>query len=304
MREYLKNLYRNTYWGNKVLKPYIYFRDRILPKEVLAKRIFKRLLGYELNLVDPKTFNDKLQWLKIHERTPLHTQCADKYEVRKYVAEKLGTEYLIPLVFQSYDPNDLVPENFPDFPVIIKCNHDSSGGLFVRDKYKVDWEKARNSFAKRMKINYYHENGEWQYKNIRPCILAEKLLTDEAGNIPADFKLFCFNGKVAFIQLDLDRETSHKRNMYDLDWNLLDFKYIYENGKEYKRPASLEKMVELAEIIAADFSFVRVDFYNIGDRIYFGEITFHPESGFGRFIPDSWDRTFGDLLQLPVSKKA
>ncbi len=298
MRDFLKRLYRQTVLGRYMLRPFVYFRDHILPKRISTALKFKRLLGYRMNLAAPKTFNEKLHWLNIHDRRPLHTQCADKYAVRRYVKGKLGPEYLIPLVFHSEDPADLIPEKFPDSPFIIKANHDSSGGVFVREKSRVDWAGLRKKFAKRLRINYYYENGEWQYKNIRPCILAEKLLTDEDGNIPADFKLFCFNGKVIFIQLDLDRESDHKRNMYDTQWNLLEFKYVYQNGRTYPKPVVLDKMVQLAEMIGKDFEFVRVDFYNIGEKIYFGEITFHPESGFGKFIPGSWDRTYGDMLRL------
>ncbi len=248
----------------------------------------------------PKTFNEKIQWLKLTDRTPLHTQCADKYAVRSYVKNKLGEEYLIPLVLQTEDVSDLVPENFPDYPFIIKTNHDSSGGLIVRNKSKINWVKARREFRNKLKNNYYYGLGEWQYKNIKPCLIAEKLLSDVNGNIPPDFKLFCFNGRVKLIQLDLDRETAHKRNMYDTQWNLLDFKYIYEQGPDYPRPTSLDKMISLAEKIARDFIFVRVDFYNIGGKVYFGEITFHPESGAGKFIPEIWDSKLGQLLQLPA----
>ncbi len=300
MRDFFKNLYRNTWLGKVLLWPYIYFRDHLLPEKTLAKRTFKRRLGYPLNLESPKTFNEKMMWLKLNDRTALHTQCADKYKVREYVAEKLGEEYLIPMVFQSYDAADLRPENFPDHPFIIKTNHDSSGGVIVRDKSEVNWPELRHDFAKKLKTNYFYGSGEWQYKNIRPCIVAENLLKGEDGGVPPDYKLFCFHGKVKYIQLDLDRDTVHKRNMYDTDWNLLEFKYLYENGKHLKKPHKLDEMIRLAEIVAKDFVFVRVDFYNIEDKVYFGEITFHPESGMGKFVPEKWDAELGELLTLPL----
>ena len=271
-----------------------------MSKEVRAKKTFRRMLGYELNLDSPQTFNEKMQWLKLNDHTPLHTQCADKFEVRKYVESKIGKDYLIPLFFQSYKASDLIEQNFPEVPFILKANHDSSGGVFISDKSEIDWQKLQKDFAARLKTNYYFESGEWQYKNIKPCIIAEKLLKDEQGNIPVDFKLFCFNGKVEFIQLDLDRETDHKRNLYDREWNLMECVYVYVNGRDYEKPKVLDKMIELAEVIAQDFSFVRVDLYNIGEEIFFGEITFHPESGFGKFFPGSWDKKFGGMLRIPT----
>lgn len=299
LRDTLKYFYRKTAIGGVLLQPYIYFRDYLLPEKTLAKRKFKRLLGYSLNLDAPKTFNEKLQWLKLHERTPLHTQCADKYRVRAHVEKKIGAEYLIPLVYQTENVEEIIPENFPEHPFIIKTNHDSGGGIFVHDKSEIDWGQVRDTLGKRLKHNYYHGHGEWQYKNIEPCILAENLLSDEQGNIPADYKLHCFNGKLGFIQIDLDRETDHRRNIYDPEWNLLECTYLYKKGATLEKPKVLDKMRELAEILASDFTFARVDFYNIGEKIYFGEITFHPESGTGKFTPQSWDQKFGELMTLP-----
>ena len=300
MRAQFKKWYHETFIGRHVFAPFIYIRDRVLPKTWQAKLAFRRVLGYGLNLNNPQTFNEKIQWLKFNERSLLLTQCADKWEVRKYVASKIGEQYLIPVVFQSYNSEDILEENFPDTPFIIKTNHDSSGGIIVRSKQEINWKKLRRTMKKRLRNNYYYVNGEWQYKNIIPCILAEELLTDDNGEIPVDFKFFCFNGKVEFIQLDLDRESGHKRNMYDAEWNLLPFEYAYPNGRHFPKPVLLDEMIDLVNKIAVDFAFVRVDLYNIGGKIYFGEITFHPESGIGKFSPESWDHKFGKLLLLPT----
>lgn len=299
MKQFLKYIVKETQIGPSLLRAYMKTRNRIVPQRILAKRKLEHLLGYEPNLVNPTTFNEKIQWLKLYDRTPLHTECADKYAVRNYVERKLGREYLIPLVFQTRNVNDIISENIPDYPIIIKTNHDSSGGIIVYDKSQTDWDAVRHALRKKLRRNYYYGKGEWQYKNIRRCVIAEKLLTDENGDIPVDYKLFCFNGKTKVIQVDIDRHTDHKRNMYDEHWNLLNCKYIYENGPDIVKPSCLTKMISLAETIAEDFTFVRVDFYNIGEKTYFGEITFHPESGSGRFVPAGWDKKFGELLHLP-----
>lgn len=282
-----------------VRQAYINVRNRFLSQRFLSKRSFRRHVGHKLNLDNPATFNEKIQWLKLNERTPLHTECADKYAVRQFIDRKLGGEYLIPLIYQTEHVDDILPENLPDFPIIIKTNHDSSGGIIVRDKNEVDWSIVRQALRKRLRKNYYYGKGEWQYKDIRRCIIVEKLLTDENGKIPVDYKLFCFNGTLRLIQVDIDREIDHTRNLYDANWQLLDCKYVYENGPDLPKPAQLDKMRSLAETIAQDFTFVRVDFYNLREKIYFGEMTFHPESGSGRFTPDSWDKKFGEFLTLP-----
>jgi hypothetical protein len=149
-----------------------------------------------------------------------------------------------------------------------------------------------------LRENYFIASREWQYKNIKPRIVVEKLLMDEVGGIPYDYKMHCFNGKLVFTQVDLDRQINHTRNLYDTDWHYIPCKWIYENGKSIQKPLMYNKMRELAEIIAADFIYVRVDFYVLGKSIYFGELTFHSESGLGHFEPEHFDRDFGKLLDI------
>ena len=265
---------------------------------MVIKYEYRRTLGKKLNLKNPKTLNEKINWLKLYERVPLQTICADKFLVRDYIKDKIGEEYLIPLVYQTKNTNEIKPENLPDYPIILKTNHNSSGGLIVRDKDKVDWEGARSRFKKLLKENYFISSREWQYKNIEPRIVVEKLLMDEEGNIPIDLKFHCFNGKLVFTQVDLDRHTHHKRNLYDVDWNRIPCKWIYDNGNDIAKPSEYDKMRELAEKIAPDFTYVRVDFYQIGTKIFFGELTFHSESGIGFFEPSSYDDEFGSMLDI------
>jgi hypothetical protein len=305
MKKILKKIYEDSdlgyYMINPILNLYNFLKYRTTSEKYYLKKTFKKQLGYKLNLNNPKTLNEKIQWLKLYDRTPLHTLSADKYAVRDYIKKKIGPEYLIPLFLKTNKPEEINVANLPDEPCIIKTNHDSGGGIFVKDKNNLDYKKTRMLLKRRLGKNYYWAKKEWQYKNIKPCIIVEKLLKDEKGKIPSDYKFHCFNGKLVFIQVDLDRATDHKRNLYNYKWDFLDFKWIYENGEVEERPQEFEKMKALAEKIAKDFIYVRVDFYNIGKEIYFGELTFHSESGFGRFTPQEWDLKLGQKLVLPIS---
>jgi hypothetical protein len=198
------------------------------------------------------------------------------------------------------DAAQIVGENLPDYPVILKTNHGSGGEIVVTRKSDIDWNQVQMSLAKLLSLNHYHKTKEWQYKYIELKIIVEKLLQDEDGSIPKDYKIHCFNGKVAFTQVDIDRHTEHKRNCYDPDWNFLNCKWIYENGPPVDKPINYVDMKSLAEQLAVDFQYVRVDLYSVGEKIFFGELTFHPESGFGPFYPSDWDLRFGEALDIRI----
>lgn len=301
MKNILGRLYRTTTVGYILIRPFFMIYETVLkymPDELHIKLKFKKHLGYKLDLKNPKTLNEKINWLKLYDRTELHTKAADKYAVREYIEKKIGSQYLVPLLFHTKKPKEIIPNNLPDIPFIIKANHNSSGGIIVKDKTKVNWKKIRIQLKKLLRENYFYSSREWQYKNIEPRIVVEKLLTDKSNNIPDDYKFHCFNGKVEFIQLDLERHIDHKRNLYDSEWKFIPCEWKYKNGKQLEKPESFEKMRELAEIIAKDFIYVRVDFYSLNDVIYFGELTFHSESGLGQFNPDSYDALFGSKLSL------
>jgi len=301
MKQKIRHLYLNTSLGYFVLHPFFVlygFSLQLITDKTLVKRKFRSSMGRKLDLENPSTLNEKINFLKIYERHPLLPIAADKYKVRDYIKDTIGEAYLIPLVFHTKNPKDIVPENLPDYPVIIKTNHNSSGGIIVKDKSKIDWKAKRKVLAKLLQENHYYTTREWQYKDIEPRIVVEKLLTDTKGNIPDDYKLHCFNGKLVFTQVDLERHTDHKRNLYDVDWKRIPCKWIYENGNEVPKPGNYAKMKELAEQIATDFTYVRVDFYSIGESIFFGELTFHSDSGFGRFIPESYDYQLGEMLNI------
>jgi len=302
----IKNCYHNSDYGyiliNPVKRVYKYLQFLIYSDEDYVKKGFKQNLGYELNLDNPQTFNEKLQWLKLNVQTELHTICADKLAVREYIKEQIGEEYLIPLIFSTSDVKKITSNNFPDYPVIIKSNHDSGKVLVIKDKSLVNWKLIQLLFASILKNNFYYIGREQQYKNIKPTILIEKLLLDKNKNIPNDYKLHCFNGKLLFTQVDKGRFDKHTRSYIDIDWNLLDCKVRLEN--EYiEKPKNMDKMQKLAEILAKPFDYVRVDFYSFDNNIYFGELTFCPGSGWDYYSPLSNDYNFGKKLDLSTFSK-
>ncbi|MET6991009.1 ATP-grasp fold amidoligase family protein [Sediminicola arcticus] len=299
MRKFLKKIYYSTEIGKSIIDPFLILRNKIIPQEILLKIRFKRMLGYPLNLKEPKTFNEKIQWLKLHDRSSLHIKCADKYAVRKYVKEKIGEKYLIPLILKTTNVEDISPEKIPEYPVIIKTNHDSGGVSIIKNKNLINWSELRIKFQKKLNNSYGEVKGEWQYKNITPCIIIEKLLLNKQGQIPSDYKLHCFNGRLVFTDIHFERFTNHKRNLYDKDWNLINCRWVYDNGPNIPKPAVYEEMKTIAEQFAKDFIYVRVDLYVIENNIFFGELTFHAGSGNEKFIPQIWDSKFGNMLQLP-----
>ena len=314
MKRILKNIYHSSKLGHDLVQPliniYYYLRTRLLSEKKYIKQRYKAAFGYELDLTNPITLNEKINWLKLFERSDLHTQCADKYAVRSYVSKTIGDEYLTPLLIHTKNPKEIKPENLPDFPCIIKTNHDSGGGIFVYDKSAIDWNSVRKNLKKRLKKNYYWNSKEWQYKNIEPCIIVEKLLMDAQGNIPFDYKLHCLNGKVHMIQVDIGRGTeNHFRNWYLSDWKRAPFKWSSSKGngkytdpcdEDVPKPSNLSKMIDLSESLAEPFTYVRVDWYNVDGRLFFGEITYHHDSGYRPILPREWDEKLGQKLKLPM----
>jgi hypothetical protein len=283
-----------------------WFRYDRISDERFVKERFKMSQGYDLDLKNPKTLNEKICWLKLYYTHPDEHILADKFAVRDYIKKELGEEYLIPLVFHTSNYRDLIPENFPDYPVIVKANHDSGSYLIIKDKSKVDWKKLQVDARFWMSRNYYYSDREKQYKPIKPCIVVEKLLLTEKGKIPNDYKFNCFHGEVGFIYVSIDREGSNKRNIYDQNWNPLHFtwaaKYKDVNklrGEEIEPPSSLPEMIRLAKKLSKDFPYVRIDFYDVDGKVYFGEITQHHGGGGDQIRPFEWDEKFGNMINLP-----
>lgn len=280
---------------------------KCMSDEKYLKMAFKDRMGYPLDLKDPKTFNEKLQWLKIYNRRPEYTMMVDKYEVKKYVAERIGEEYIIPTlgVWDKFDDIDFdaLPNQF-----VLKCTHDSGGLVIVRDKSKLDKKAARERIEKSLKRNYYWSSREWPYKNVKPRIIAEQYMEDESRNGLRDYKFFTFNGESKFLYLSegLEDHTTAKISFVGLDGKEMPF-----HRADYRpfdklpaMPANFAEMTELSNRLAKEVGspFVRCDFYSVDGRIYFSEITFTPCGGALPFEPAEWDRKLGDWITLPETK--
>lgn len=277
---------------------------KLLPDYIFLKTKYRYKFNKKLDLNNPQTFNEKLQWLKLYDRNPEYTKMVDKYEAKKYVANIIGEEYIIPTL-GVYDKFEDI--NFATLPnqFVIKCTHDSGGLIICKDKTKLNIKEARKKINKSLKRNYFYTGREWPYKNVKPRIIAEQYMVDESGTELKDYKIFNFNGIPQFIQVDFNRFKGHQRKLYSTDWKELDFNLVYSINKNVKisKPEKLKEILKLAKKLSINHSFIRTDFYVINDKIYFGELTFFPEAGFGKFIPEEWDEKLGNILELPKEKK-
>lgn len=267
------------------------------------KLIYRLIFGRKLDLRNPQTFNEKLQWLKLNNRKTEYTTMVDKYEVKKYIAEKIGAEYVIPTlgVWDNFDDIDfdLLPNQF-----VLKCTHDSGGLVICKDKNKFDTAKAREKMNKALTRHFYYFGREWPYKAVKPRIIAEKYMVDESVSELRDYKFFCFGGVCKCLKVDFDRFIEHRANYYDPQGNLLDLgEKICPPNKEKMivLPDNKEKMLQLAEKLSTNIPFLRVDFYDVNGKIYFGELTFFPASGWGEFTDEKWDYKLGEWIKLPDS---
>ncbi len=296
----IKKFLTNDYYRFITLKNKGFYN--CMPDVKYIKKIFKVKMGYDLDLNNPQTFTEKLQWLKLYDRKPIYTTMVDKHDVKDYVANIIGKEYIIPTlgVYDKFEDIDFskLPNQF-----VLKCTHDSGGLVIVKDKSKLDIEKAKKKINKCLKRNYYNFSREWPYKNVKPRIIAEKYMVDESGYELKDYKFFCFDGKAELMFIAKDRglrDEETKFNFYDMNFKLLPFTNGHPNFKEnIEKPKTFDKMKELAEVLSKNIPQVRIDFYDINGQIYFGEITFFHWSGLMPFKPSEWDKKLGDLIKLP-----
>lgn len=276
-------------------------RYKGMDDEKYLKLVYKSKMKRELNLDDPKTFNEKLQWLKLYDRKPEYTKMVDKYEAKLYVAERIGEEHIIKNygVWDSFDDIDF--DKLPD-KFVLKCTHDCGGLVICRDKSKLDKEAARKKINKSLKVNYFYSGREWPYKDVKPRIIAEEYMEDErTGELP-DYKFFCFDGEVKamFIATERQKGGEVKFDFFDSEFNHLDFRQGHPNASVCPRkPERFDEMKKLAEKLSAGIPQLRVDFYEVNGRIYFGELTFYHFTGMVPFEPAEWDKTFGDWINLP-----
>ena len=274
-----------------------------LPDKVYIQLYYRLRTGRKLNMKNPTTFNEKIQWMKFNYRFPLQSVVSDKLLVRDYVKEKIGKEYLIPLLgkWKKFDEIDfdMIPDQF-----VLKCNHDSGGLVVCRDKSALDYKKAKNKIEKSLKSNFYTIGREYQYRNIKPMILCEKFIS-ENGKVPMDYKIYCFNGKPDVMLVCRNRfsNDSHKAEylFYDQNWKFLPWLKGDEKKKDPKlpRPENLDEMLEVAKKLSEDFIYARIDLYNVNGKIYFGEITLSPNSGFYSGLTEETDRILGEKIHIP-----
>ena len=271
--------------------------------EQFLKRMYRIRLGKSPDLEAPRTFNEKMQWLKLHDRRPLYTQMVDKYAVRGYIGEQIGTEYLIPLVggpWESFDEIDFdaLPEQF-----VLKCTHDSGGLVICRDKAGLDVEAARRKIERSLRRNYYVSSREWPYKDVKPRIIAEKYMEAAQSSCLPVYKILNFDGEPRLIQtIQNDKTPQESIDYFTPEWELLEMRQNYPNSAvPLERPECLETMLTLAKRLNLGLPFIRTDFYEIDGRVYFSEFTFYSDAGFAPFTPREWDERLGGWITLPAS---
>ena len=274
---------------------------RFIPDKYYLKIRYRLLIGKKLNLKNPQTFNEKLQWLKLNDRNQNYTKMVDKYEAKEYVASVIGKQYIIPTygIYDKFDDIDF--EKLPN-EFMIKCTHDSGGVVACKDKSKFDYIKARQIINKSLKRNYYYSGREWPYKNVKPRIIVEKFINELSNEEIKDFKFFCFDGKpeIMYVSEGLENHNTARLDFFDMDFKLSDCKrtdYKHLNSIPQK-PITFEKMKEFASKLSSNIPHVRVDFYEVDGNLYFGELTFYTCSGYIPFEDDLWDKKLGDYIKI------
>ena len=283
MKKILKNIYLKT--------------QTILSDEMCYKLLYFAKLREIPNKNNPKYLSEKIHCIKLSKWLEDKQRYVDKYKVREYISNVIGEKYLIKLlgVYNSFEEINFskLPNSF-----VLKLNNGSGCNIIVKDKEKLDYKKLKKELDSWMKSDYYKLSREKQYKNIKQYILCEEYLSDDSGEL-RDYKFFCFNGKVEFVQVDNGRFSTHIQNFYDRKWNKLDITYMCDKNNIFDtKPDKYYEMLKLAEKLACKFPFVRVDLYYTNNKIYFGELTFTPNNGMGRIKPIEKDIEFASLIDL------
>ena len=272
--------------------------------ELYLKIAYRARMRLKLNLEKPQRYNEKLQWLKLYNRRPEYTMMVDKYEVKKYVANIIGQEFIIPTlgVWDSFDDIDFskLPEKF-----VLKCTHDSGGLIVCKNKETLDISAARTKINRCLKHSFFWGMREWPYKDVKPRVIAEQYMEDKQTGELRDYKFFCFGGEVKalFIATERMKGEETKFDFFDEQFNHLPFTNGHPNAEMMpQKPLRFEDMKILAEKLSKDIPHVRIDFYEVDGKVYFGEMTFFHWSGFTPFVPDTWDYKFGSWITLPQKK--
>lgn len=297
--KYLKKIIDNPYRVFNVLSGYGLLNW--MSDESYLKLLFKGKLGRKLDLINPTTYNEKLQWLKLYDRNPIYTTYVDKYRVRDYVKNTIGEEYLVPLLGVWEQPDMIAFNDLPE-QFVLKCNHDSGSIIVCTDKNKLNYNKVKEKLAQHLKKGTFYIGREWPYKDVKPCIIAEQYLEDKKTKELRDYKFFVFDGVVKALFIATDRQTKDKPtafDFFDVDFNHIDMRHGHPNAPSIpEKPENFELMKELASKLGKNMPQARIDFYEVNGKVYFGEITLFHHSGFTKFDPEDWDTIFGSWIDL------
>lgn len=276
-----------------------------LSDEDYIKKMYYSYFGREIDLNNPKTFNEKLQWLKLNDRNSEYASIVDKYEIKKLILEQIGEKYVVPTygVWDSFEEINfnLLPNRF-----VLKTTHDSGGVVICKNKKSFDLKKAKRILNHSLKNNYYNHTREWPYKNVKPRIIAEMFLGTDNEEID-DYKVHCFNGepRITLVCSGRYSDTGLTEDFYDNDWNHLNLKRpgVSNSVKSHSKPANFDEMLSISRILSKNYTFIRVDFYIVHNRLYLGELTFYPAGGFDGYEPEEYDMILGKWLDLSNLKK-
>lgn len=296
--KYIKNPLLAYAWANaKHLTDFV-------PDEVHLKLLHRALMGERLDLENPRTFNEKMQWLKLHDRNPLYTKLVDKYAVKAWVAERIGAEHVVKTLGVWDNADGITLDGLPD-RFVLKTNHDCGGVVVCKDKDSFDLKEAKRLIKRHLDRNYYYISREWPYKNVHPLVFAEEYLEDAAGDGLTDYKLYRFNNGRAITLVCEDRfsEDEFKETYFDEEWNFID---VRESGNSvnpaHPVPSHFQEMKEMADVLAQGMPFCRVDFFEANGRCYFGEMTLYSSGGFELFDPSEWNEMLGSWIDLTALK--
>ena len=291
----------NIPFFRRICRKFVYLTAPIWSDKTFLRMYFWCNLGYKLNLKSPRTFNEKLNWLKIYNKHPEYSKMVDKKEAKEYVASIVGDKYIIPTVAVYDKVEDIDFEKLPK-QFVLKCTHDSGGVVVCKDKSILDKGAAIRKLKKGLRSNFFTITREYPYKNVKPRIIAEQYMEDETGEL-RDYKFFCFNGEPKYMLLVSGRQAGKKRfDYFDLNWNHLPVHDVGCPGAERlpAKPDNFEEMIFIAKKLSKGMTHVRVDLYNINCKIFFGELTFFDGSGLCVYDPREWDFKFGQFLKLPI----
>lgn len=271
---------------------------RLAPPDLYVRRTFHRRTGKVLDLDAPKTLSEKIQWLKLFYRSPLLNTLVDKHAVKGHIEACVGAEFCVPTAAVFDEADDIILSALPD-ALALKATHASGWNIIETDKKKLDEQQVQAYFRFYLRKNYYTYSKEFAYKDVKPRVICEPLLFDENGELPMDYKVFCFGGQALYTQVDHDRFTNHTRAFYDRSWNKMAFSVGYPASDVLlERPQEFDRMLAASERLARDLPFMRVDFLLAGNRPYINELTLYPGNGMEKFTHAEWDLKLGDLIEL------